>query len=256
MASLCRSLIDLLPIVVTVALFQLFVFQKSPNHLGDLLIGLSLVIVGLSLFVAGLEMGLFPIGEQMARDFAKKGSVPWLVAFAFALGFGTTFAEPALIAVSNKAAQLMVAPRQKGSSVEDFRSEPVAGISSGLDRLASDRASYAFQLRWVVALAVGAALVLGVFRILRGWPISYLIMGGYGAVMALTPLAPVEIVGIAYDAGGVTTSTITVPLATALGVGLASCIKGRNSLWDGFGLIAFASLTPIIFVLLMGIFSP
>jgi len=183
----------------------------------------------------------------MARDFAKKGSIPWLAAFAFALGFGTTFAEPALIAISNKAAELMVLP------LPDDLPPPGAEPLQSSHQLALDRSNYAFQLRLVVAISVGSALVLGVFRILHGWPISYLIIGGYGLVILLTPLAPSKIIGIAYDAGGVTTSTITVPLATALGVGLASCIKGRNSLWDGFGLIAFASLTPIIFVLLMGI---
>ena len=112
--------------------------------------------------------------------------------------------------------------------------------------------SYAMGLRFTVAIAVGLAILLGVVRILKGWPIHYLIIGGYIIVMVLTTFAPDSIIGIAYDSGGVTTSTITVPLVTALGVGLASVIKGRNPMLDGFGLIAFASLTPMIFVLIYG----
>ncbi len=231
---LWRSARDLLPIVVVIGVFQTLVFQHPLENAGQLLAGLGLVIVGLSLFVVGLEIGLFPLGQQMANDFARKGSIPWLVAFAFALGFGTTFAEPALIAVAGKAAAL-AALGQAGEANEAMRQ------------------SYALILRMTVALAVGVALVVGVLRIVMGWPLHYLIMGGYSLVMVLTPLAPNEIVGVAYDSGGVTTSTITVPLTAALGVGLASSIKGRNPLLDGFGLIALASLTPIVFVLLLGI---
>ena len=113
-------------------------------------------------------------------------------------------------------------------------------------------ASYALGLRLTVAFAVGVAILAGVYRILRGWPIQYLIMGGYIGVVIMTAFAPPEIIGIAYDSGGVTTSTVTVPLVTALGVGLASSIKGRNPMIDGFGLIAFASLTPMIFVMAYG----
>ena len=114
------------------------------------------------------------------------------------------------------------------------------------------RAAYALGLRYTVAAAVGVALTLGVVRIVKGWPIQYFIIAGYLMVVAMTTLAPDEIVGVAYDSGGVTTSTVTVPLVTALGVGLATVIRGRNPLADGFGLIAFASLTPIIFVLVFG----
>jgi hypothetical protein len=231
---LWNSTRDLLPIVGTVGVFQLFVFRQPLEDIGQILCGLSLVIAGLTLFVVGLEVGLFPVGAQLAHDFAKKGSVPWLIAFAFALGFGTTFAEPALIAVAGKAAELAVI-------------DPASG-----DREAMLQ-SYAFTLRITVAIAVGCALVAGVMRIILGWPLHFFIMGGYVLVMLLTPFAPNSIIGVAYDSGGVTTSTITVPLTTALGVGLASSIKGRSPLLDGFGLIAFASLTPIIFVLLMGI---
>ncbi|MBT4219807.1 MAG: DUF1538 family protein, partial [Rhodospirillaceae bacterium] len=128
----------------------------------------------------------------------------------------------------------------------------VAGEAGAIPNTDEALRSYAFNLRMTVAVSVGAAIVLGVFRILKGWPIHYLIVGGYVLVVVLTTMAPPDIVGIAYDSGGVTTSTITVPLVTALGVGLASAIRGRNPMVDGFGLIAFASLIPMIFVLIYG----
>jgi len=212
----------------------MFVLQQPIPNLGDLLIGFLLVVLGLTLFIQGLGMALFPIGETMAYAFARKGSLWWLLAFAFALGFGTTIAEPALIAVAEKAA---IAAAQGGA----------------IDNSDSVRDSYAFALRLTVGLSVGIAIVAGVFRIIKGWPVQYFIIGGYAGVVAMTTIAPAGIIGIAYDSGGVTTSTITVPLVTALGVGLASSIKGRNPMLDGFGLIAFASLTPIIFVMAFGI---
>lgn len=224
---------DLLPIVLVVAFFQIVVLQKPFPNLGEVIGGVLLVTLGLTLFIRGLEMGLFPLGESMAEDFAKKGVLTWLLIFGFALGFGTTVAEPALIAVAGEAA---------AAAAE-------AGV---VDKDAAAMGRYATGLRYTVAISVGAALVIGVIRILKGWPIQYFIIGGYILVMILTPLAPDDIVGIAYDSGGVTTSTVTVPLVTALGVGLATVIRGRSPLIDGFGLIAFASLTPIIFVLIYG----
>ena len=225
---------DLLPIVIVVAFFQIIVLRQPFPELASLLVGLFLVILGLTLFVQGLEMGLFPIGESMAYAFARKGSLSWLLAFAFLLGFGTTVAEPALIAVAKKAAE-------------------VAGEAGFIRNHAAAREAYADGLRYTVALSVGLAIVIGVLRILRGWPLHYLIIGGYCGVVIMTLFAPPQIVGIAYDSGGVTTSTITVPLVTALGVGLASSIKGRNPMVDGFGLIAFASLLPMIFVMIYGV---
>jgi hypothetical protein len=227
------SLRDLAPIVLVIFFFQVFVLQQPFPDLERVIVGVILVMLGLTLFIQGLEMGLFPIGEMMAQAFARKGSLFWLLAFAFCLGFGTTAAEPALIAVAGEAAKVMAE----------------AGV------VASDeaaRASYALGLRMTVAVSVGASLVLGVFRILKGWPVHVLIIGGYIIVVILTFLAPPEIIGVAYDSGGVTTSTVTVPLVTALGVGLASTIRGRNPLTDGFGLIAFASMFPMIFVMLYG----
>lgn len=230
---LLGSLRDLLPIIGVVLFFQLAVFQKPLPNAAALVGGLTLVVIGLALFVAGLEIGLFPLGERMAQDFANRGSVPWLLTFAFALGFGTTFAEPALIAIADKAAALQAFP---GDTVE----------------IAAMQSSFAFWLRVTVAFAVGLALVIGALRILLGWPLHYLIICGYVLVVILTPLAPEKIVALAYDSGGVTTSTITVPLTTALGIGLASTLAGKNPLLDGFGLIALASLTPILFVLGFG----
>jgi len=232
--ALLGSLRDLLPVVLVVVFFQLVVLQQPLPNVVQLLTGLTLVILGLTFFINGLEMGLFPIGESLAHALARKGSVFWLLLFAFALGFGTTVAEPALIAVAEEAAE-------------------VAADAGAIDDTAEATQDYAFGLRMTVALAVGVSLVIGVFRILTDWSLPVLIIGGYVLVVLLTYAAPPEIVGIAYDSGGVTTSTVTVPLVTALGVGLASSLKGRNPMLDGFGLIAFASLTPIMFVLIYGI---
>ncbi len=179
-------------------------------------------------------MSLFPIGETMANALARKGSVFWLITFAFCLGFGTTVAEPALIAVADEAAE-------------------VASEAGIILATSQSMESYASGLRYTVAFSVGFAIVLGVLRIIKGWPIHRIIIAGYALVITITFFAPKEIIGIAYDSGGVTTSTITVPLVTALGVGLSSAIKGRNPMIDGFGLIAFASLTPMIFVMIYGI---
>ena len=228
--SLLDSLRDLLPILLVISFFQLAILQQPIPNMGEMLYGTFLVVLGLTLFVQGLEMGLFPLGEAMAYAFARKGSLIWLLAFAFALGFGTTVAEPALIAVAEEASKIAAA----GGAIEN---NPQA------------MESYAKGLRYTVALSVGFAIMIGVVRIVYGWPIQYLIIAGYAGVVVMTIFAPKEIIGIAYDSGGVTTSTITVPLVTALGVGLASSIKGRNPMTDGFGLIAFASLTPMIFVM-------
>jgi len=231
--SLLESFRDLAPIIIVIAFFQLAVLQQPIPNLGKLVSGIFMVVLGLTFFIRGLEMALFPLGESMAYAFARKGSVLWLLTFAFALGFGTTVAEPALIAVAKEAAEVAAA----GGMIVN-------------DELAKD--SYANGLRFTVALSVGIAIVIGVVRILKGWPIQNLIIVGYAGVVIMTFFAPKEIIGIAYDSGGVTTSTITVPLVTALGVGLASSIKGRNPMIDGFGLIAFASLTPMIFVMAYG----
>ena len=233
--SFLNSFRDLAPIIVVIVFFQVFVIQQPIPNVSEILIGTLLVALGLTLFMRGLEMGLFPVGEAMAYALAKKGSIFWLFVFAFALGFGTTIAEPALIAVAAEAAQVAADGGMIGAT------------ESAMD-------DYANGLRLTVAFSVGLAIMVGVLRILKGWPIHYLIIGGYMGIVIMTMFAPKEIIGIAYDSGGVTTSTITVPLVTALGIGLASSIKGRNPMIDGFGLIAFASLSPMIFVMAYGMF--
>ena len=227
------SLRDLLPIALVISVFQVFVFRDSAAVLFSMLGGAFLVVAGLTFFIFGLRLALFPVGEGLAYSLAKKGSLFWLVAFAFVLGFGTTIAEPALIAIAAEAAQ-------------------VAAGADAIESTDEARRGYALGLRLTVALAVGVALVIGVMRILADWSLPVMIITGYCLVVLLTTIAPPEIVGVAYDSGGVTTSTVTVPLVTALGVGLASSLRGRNPLTDGFGLIAFASLTPILFVLAYG----
>lgn len=231
--QLFSSFLDLAPILAVVLIFQVLVIRQPLPDVVNLITGTLFVILGLTLFIQGLEQSLFPLGESMAYAFARKGSLFWLLTFAFCLGFGTTVAEPALIAVADEAAKIA----SKGGLIEQTDAAKVA---------------YALGLRITVALSVGFAILFGVIRIVRGWPIYYLIIGGYCGVIILTPFAPAEIIGIAYDSGGITTSTITVPLVTALGVGLATAIKGRSPMVDGFGLIAFASLTPIIFVMAYG----
>jgi hypothetical protein len=237
-AALGRALLgasrDLAPIITVIAVFQILVLRQPLPEFLSITAGLVLVIVGLALFVVGLDIGLFPLGETLAEEFARKGSLFWLLLFAFALGMGTTVAEPALIAVTQEGAK--------------------AAAEAGLiENTAASIDGYALGVRLSVALSVGVAIVIGVLRILRGWSLSILIIGGYVLVMFMTLFAPREIVGLAYDSGGVTTSTVTVPLVTALGVGLARTIRGRDPLTDGFGLIALASLSPMIFVMFYGL---
>ena len=227
------SIRDLAPIVLVIAFFQYFILKAPLDNAVDLVGGAMLVLVGLTMFVYGLELALFPIGESLAFDLARKGSLFWLLTFAFLLGFGTTVAEPALTAVANEASR-------------------VAADAGVIDNTAAARARYVIGLRVTVALSVGVALIIGVLRILLGWSLPLLIISGYVLVIAMTTVAPPEIVGIAYDSGGVTTSTVTVPLVAALGVGMASSLRDRNPMTDGFGLIAFASLTPMIFVMAYG----
>ena len=229
-ALMVSALRDLAPIIVVIAFFQIVVLRQPFPDLLSVVVGLLCVIGGLTLFIQGLQSGLFPLGEGIAQSFGQKGSAAAVLVFAFCLGFGTTVAEPALIAVAAEAADVAA---EAGAIIDDDQA----------------RGSYAFQLRMVVAVSVGVALLVGVLRILKGWPIHRLIIGGYLMVATMTFFAPAEIVGVAYDSGGVTTSTVTVPLVTALGVGLATTIRGRNPMVDGFGLIAFASLTPMVGVL-------
>jgi hypothetical protein len=227
------SIRDLTPVVVVILFFQIVVLQQPARELLPLIEGALLVLVGLTLFVYGLELALFPIGDALAYALAQKGSFILLLVFAFLLGFGATFAEPALNAVADEAAHTATA----GGTIADTMAA---------------RQEYALGLRITVALSVGVALLLGVTRIVLGWSLPLMVICGYVAVIGISSIAPPETVGIAYDSGGVTTSVITVPLVTALGIGLASSLGGRHPLTDGFGMIVLVLLTPMIFVMAYG----
>lgn len=220
--TLMHAARNLLPIVIVVVGFQWFVLQQVPDGTGGMIVGLGIVVLGVALFLQGLEMGIFPIGRSLSDEFTAKGSVPWLVAFGFCLGFSAVIAEPALIAVAEQA-----------ETLSEGRIDP-------------------FLLRVLVATSVGAVTALGVFRIIFGLPLHWMMISGYLLVVIVTFFAPEEIVGLAYDSGGVTTNIVTVPLIAALGLGLAGSIRGRNPLIDGFGLVALAVMVPMITVQLYG----
>lgn len=221
--QLLHALKNLLPIVLVVLFFQLIIFQTLPADPLSIAIGLFVVAIGIALFLLGLELSIFPVGKNLANQFARRGSLPLLMFFGFAIGFAAVIAEPALIAVAEQA------------------------------QLISDGRVDGLTLRLIVASSVGLVMALGVLRIILGWPIHWLMIGGYIIVLLVTFFAPEEIVGLAYDSGGVTTNIVTVPLIAALGLGLASSIKGRNPLTDGFGLVALAVMVPMISVQLYGI---
>lgn len=233
LAAVLGTVRDVVPIALVIFVFQLFVLRRRLPNLARLMAGFGYVVVGLGLFLLGLEQTLFPLGRLMAAQLTDPaflaGGVPqsafdwldyhWIYLFAFAIGFATTIAEPALIAVALKAGD-------------------VSGGAVGPD-----------GLRIAVAIGVAVGVSLGAYRIVAGHPLHWYIIGGYVVVVIQTLFAPRSIIPLAYDSGGVTTSTITVPLVAALGLGLAETVPGRNPVVDGFGLIAFASLFPIMSVL-------
>lgn len=232
------SAIDVLPIAVFLFAFQWLVIGGAMPNGRRIIAGFGFVVVGLGLFLVGLEQTLFPLGRLMAAQLTDPAFLLetagqtvanlswqdfyWVYIFAAAIGFSTTMAEPSLIAVSMKA-------------------NTVSGGAIGV-----------FGLRAAVAIGVGIGVSLGCYRIITGLPLHYFIAAGYMVVILQTMMAPKMIVPLAYDSGGVTTSTVTVPLVTALGLGLAEAVPGRSPLLDGFGLVAFASLFPIITVLAYG----
>ncbi len=235
LAVLLQTLRDVLPIAAIVFGFQFFVIRRPVPHLGRVLLGFVYVLLGLALFLLGLEKALFPLGKLMAQQLtdpqfiagAREGleralawqDYKWVYLFAFAIGFATTIAEPSLIAVAIKARE-------------------VSGGTIGV-----------WGLRVAVGLGVALGIALGTFRIVSGTPLHYYIIVGYIIVVIQTFFAPRVIIALAYDSGGVTTSTVTVPLVAALGLGLASTVPGRSPMMDGFGLIAFASLFPMMTVM-------
>ncbi|MFC1357850.1 MAG: DUF1538 domain-containing protein [gamma proteobacterium symbiont of Phacoides pectinatus] len=228
--TLLATVRDVLPIALILFGFQFLVLRKPLSNLPQILIGFLFVLLGLAFFLQGLEQALFPLGKLMARQLTAPeflgtgGAADWshyfcVYLFAFAIGFATTIAEPSLIAVAIKANQ-------------------VSGGAVGT-----------WGLRIAVAFGVAIGIALGAYRIVTGTPLHYYIIAGYIVVIAQTLFCPKTIIALAYDSGGVTTSTVTVPLVAALGLGLSTNIPGRNPLLDGFGLIAFASLFPIISVM-------
>ena len=221
--TLKHSFRNLLPIILVVMVFQFLIMRQVPDDLLSITVGLLVVVLGVALFLQGLDMGIFPIGKGLSNSFAKRGSLPLLMTFGFALGFATVIAEPALIAVAGQA---------------EIISEGRVG---------------AMTLRLIVAVSVGAVVTVGVLRIVTGQPLHWYMIIGYVVVVIITFFAPEEIVGLAYDSGGVTTNIVTVPLIAALGMGLAASIRGRNVLSDGFGLVALAVMVPMITVQLYGI---
>jgi len=233
--TLWSTLDDVLPIALVIFGFQLFVLRRPVPNLRRVLTGFFYVLLGLTLFLQGLEQALFPLGRLMAEQLTNPAFILegarqltaavhwseyyWVFIFAFAIGFSTTVAEPSLIAVAIKA-------------------HKVSGGAIGV-----------WGLRIAVAIGVAFGIALGAWRIVTGYPLQYFIISGYVFVIIQTYFAPRMIVPLAYDSGGVTTSTVTVPLVAALGLGLAESVPGRSPLLDGFGLIAFASLFPIISVM-------
>lgn len=219
---------DVLPVLLLLLAFQKFVLKRSIPRPGRILFGFALVLIGMTCFLAGLDMALFPLGRTMALQLceaaSQEGAAVWtsyglVYLFAFLVGFSTSIAEPALIAVAHKAEE------------------------------ASSGAITALGLRITVALGVAVGITIGTFRIVTGTPLFWYILAGYAIVTIQTFFAPRSITPLAYDSGGVTTSTVTVPLVAALGLGLASNIPGRSPVLDGFGLIALASLFPMIAVM-------
>jgi hypothetical protein len=218
-----KALRNLLPIVAVVVLFQWLVFRSMPDDPLTLLAGLLIVAVGIALFLFGLDLSIFPVGKNLANQFVRRGALGLLLPFGFAIGFAASVAEPAVIAIAEQA------------------------------QLVSDGRINGLALRFVIAGSVGLVLVVGILRVLRGWTVHWLLIAGYAVVLSLTYVAPAEIIGLAYDSGGVTTNIVSVPLIAAIGLGLANSIRGRSLLSDGFGLVALSVMVPMIGVQLYGI---
>ncbi|SRR5690606_9529004 len=217
---------DLAPIILVIAFFQFAIVQETVPDLTEKIVGLGFVLLGLTLFLAGLSLSLFPLGERLAEEFAKRANLWLLLSFAFAIGFGSTVAEPALIAVTEQAAAAM-RPTDAPDEV----------------------ARIALVLRLATSGAVGLSVALSCIRILLGWPALAPILAIYGIACALVLVQPSPMSGIAFDAGAAATSAINVPLIAALGIGLATVLEGRSALADGFGAVALASAMPMITIL-------
>jgi hypothetical protein len=223
--ALKESVYNILPILIIIAGFQLFVFQSVPDEFFSIAFGFTIVIVGVAFFLVGLELGVFPLGNSLSNEFLEKRSIVLFILFGFAIGFSASIAEPAIIAVAMQAQEI---------------------TAGAIDAL---------TLRLIIASSVGAITAFGVLRALLGWSVSKIIIGGYILVLAITAMTPPQIIGLAYDSGGVATNVATVPLIVAIGIGIASSLSGRSVLKDGFGFVAFAAITPMISIQLYGIFA-
>lgn len=220
-----ESTVNLIPILLIIVGFQLFVFQSMPENVISICIGFFIVIIGVTFFLMGLEIGIFPLGNNLSSEFLERKSIFLFALFGFALGFSASIAEPAIIAVASQAGEI-----SKGA----------------LDPL---------TLRLIIATSVGLITAFGIVRTILGWNIAIIIIVGYVIVLVITYFTPPAIIGLAYDSGGVATNVATVPLIVALGIGIASALQGRSVLKDGFGFVALAAITPMISIQLYGIFA-
>ncbi|QOG12504.1 DUF1538 domain-containing protein [Arcobacter sp. FWKO B] len=220
-----ESFINLIPILLIIIGFQLFVFQSIPEDVFSISIGFFIVIIGVTFFLMGLEIGIFPLGNNLSSEFLERKSIFWFALFGFALGFGASIAEPAIIAVASQAGSI---------------------TNGALDP---------WTLRLIIATSVGAITAFGIIRTILGWNIAKIIIIGYILVLIITYFTPPSIIGLAYDSGGVATNVATVPLIVALGIGIASALQGKNVLKDGFGFVALAAITPMISIQIYGMFA-
>lgn len=217
-----QASLSLVPLLAVVVAFQVLVIREVPDGLGTLVVGMAVVVVGIAVFLMGLDLSVFPLGKSLAAQFAQRGALVQLLTFGFLIGAAAVIAEPALIAVAEQA------EAASGGRVD------------------------AFTLRVLIAASVGAVIVLGILRAVRGWRIHWFVITGYLTVILVTYAAPPEIVGLAYDSGGVTTNIVTVPLVAAIGLGLAGSLSGRSALVHGFGLVGLAVMVPMITVQIYG----
>lgn len=225
-----QNALDMLPVVLVIAAFQYLVLRQPLPNLADTLLGALLVLLGLTFFVQGLTMSLFPLSESIVRALAYRANIWLLMAFAFAVGFGSTFAEPALIAVTNEAAAVAFADTPQHLEQN------------------------ALLLRYGCSIAVGLAVMIGCLRILKGWPAHWFVIGGYALTLLLAMTTPSPLTAIAFDAGAAATSAINIPVISAIGVALANMISGRNPMVDGFGMVALCSVMPMIVLLFCSFF--
>jgi hypothetical protein len=220
-----ESSLNLVPIIAVVAFFYIFIFQTVPPDLFSIVFGFFIVIIGATFFLMGLEIGIFPLGNNLSSEFLERKSIFWFALFGFFLGFGASIAEPAIISIASQA-----------GSVTQGKLDP-------------------FILRVLIAFSVGVITAFGIIRTILGWSISNIIIIGYIFVLIVAFFTPAEILGLAFDSGAIATNVATVPLIVSLGIGITSAIAGKSVLKDGFGFVALAVITPILIIMIYGIFA-